>query len=355
VITVTQTAESSKYPTDLTTNTTGNMITRNVILSYQDAQNLTGITVAAETWQFDYQADISAHIAEIVDPTQEGTSAKHLTDSQAKVWQDHVEDEDVHVTASQKNDWDEHAAAVKGVNNLIINPKFQINQREKSGTVTLAAGEYGHDRWRGGADGCTYTFKVRAGRTVVTITAGSLEQEIYNKNIDIGNYTLSWTGTAQAQIDRGGYEASGITTSLGGANCVVEFGLGTVTYVQLEKGIVASPYQGRLHSEELSLCQAYTVAYIGGVGQLPTQQVTSGSWFATLPLPVEMMSSPVLESCGTVYHNRLGSDDPAVTLTLYTKSGPQMAVFTFEDPDARVNTGVLIFRGATNIILSAEL
>lgn len=111
VITVTQTAESSKYPTDLTTNTTGNMITRNVILSYQDAQNLTGITVAAETWQFDYQAEINTHINTIVDPAQEGTDPKHLTDSQAKIWQDHSGNADLHVTADQKTTWNAHVAS----------------------------------------------------------------------------------------------------------------------------------------------------------------------------------------------------------------------------------------------------
>lgn len=91
VISVTVTPESSKWATDLATNTTGNNITRNVILSYQDAKNLTGITVAAETWQFDYQAELNAHRELVVDPTSnDATVLKHLYNNQAKVWEDHV-------------------------------------------------------------------------------------------------------------------------------------------------------------------------------------------------------------------------------------------------------------------------
>jgi hypothetical protein len=149
VITVTQTAESSKYPTDLTTNTTGNMITRNVILSYQDAQNLTGITVAAETWQFDYQAEINTHINTIVDPAQEGTDPKHLTDSQAKIWQDHSGNADLHVTADQKTTWNAHVAsrsnphgvtkAQVGLGNLPNAKSNSINLNSSSTLATSAA------------------------------------------------------------------------------------------------------------------------------------------------------------------------------------------------------------------------
>jgi hypothetical protein len=149
VITVTQTAESSKYPTDLTTNTTGNMITRNVILSYQDAQNLTGITVAAETWQFDYQAEINTHINTIVDPAQEGTDPKHLTDSQAKIWQDHSGNADLHVTVAQKTNWNAHSAntanphgvtkAQVGLGNLPNAKSNSINLNSSSTLATSAA------------------------------------------------------------------------------------------------------------------------------------------------------------------------------------------------------------------------
>jgi hypothetical protein len=91
VIAITTTPETPKRKTNLGNNTTGNNITRNFMIAFQDAQNLTGVTVAAETWQFDYQAEFTDHKALVVNPYQDGSTKKHVTDSQAKVWQDHAE------------------------------------------------------------------------------------------------------------------------------------------------------------------------------------------------------------------------------------------------------------------------
>lgn len=64
VITVTTTPETPKRKTDLARNTTGNNITRNVMMQFQDAQALTGVSVSAETWQFDYTTWMTAKIEE---------------------------------------------------------------------------------------------------------------------------------------------------------------------------------------------------------------------------------------------------------------------------------------------------
>lgn len=62
VISVTTTPSTPKRKTDLATNTTGNNITRNVMMQFQDAQALTGVTISAETWQFDYTTWMVARI-----------------------------------------------------------------------------------------------------------------------------------------------------------------------------------------------------------------------------------------------------------------------------------------------------
>ncbi|WP_300674069.1 phage tail protein [Desulfoluna sp.] len=62
VITVTATPSTPKRKTNLGTNTTGNNITRNVMMRFQDAQALTGVSVSAETWQFDYTTWMVAKI-----------------------------------------------------------------------------------------------------------------------------------------------------------------------------------------------------------------------------------------------------------------------------------------------------
>nr|WP_321399362.1 phage tail protein [uncultured Desulfobacter sp.] len=131
VITVTVTPEAAKWATDLSSNTTGNNLTRNVILSYQDAQNLTGITVAAETWQFDYQAELNVHISHHANPDSSDAIMKHVTDADVKVWRDHIENETIHTSFpagtsmlfnqasapvgwTKKSDWADNASLIVG-------------------------------------------------------------------------------------------------------------------------------------------------------------------------------------------------------------------------------------------------
>lgn len=144
------------------------------------------------------------------------------------------------------------------VRNKIINGNFDINQRAVSGTVTLAAGVYGHDRFKAGAGGCTYTFATALNVTTLTITAGTLVQVIEGLNLTSGTYTLSWTGTATARIDAGAYSGSGVTgTAVGGTNQSIEFATGTVSMVQYEFGSVATPFEHRPYGMELGLCCRY--------------------------------------------------------------------------------------------------
>ena len=149
------------------------------------------------------------------------------------------------------------AGSVTG-KNKIINGNFLINQREVSGTVTLAHGVYGHDRFKGGSSGATYTFATSANVTTITITAGSLIQVVEGSNLQSGTHVLSWTGTAQGKIGGGSYAASGVTgTATGGSNLSIEFNTGTISKVQLEEGSTATAFDHRLVGHELVLCQRY--------------------------------------------------------------------------------------------------
>jgi len=142
--------------------------------------------------------------------------------------------------------------------NVIINGNFSINQRVVSGTVVLTAGSYGHDRWKAGASGCTYTFATSNNITTLTISAGSLIQVIEGNNLVSNTYCLSWSGTAQGKIGAGSYGASGITGSAtGGTNLNIEFGTGTLSLVQLEKNLAPTPFEHRFFADELRLCQRY--------------------------------------------------------------------------------------------------
>jgi hypothetical protein len=135
---------------------------------------------------------------------------------------------------------------------LLINSSFAINQEEVTGTVVLLAGEYGHDQWRAGAGGCTYTFATSLNITTITISAGTLEQPIDGLNLQSDDYILSWQGTAQGQIDGGGFAVSPvIETIVGGVDSIVEFGTGTLIIPKLEQGIIETDYIFKTFEEEL--------------------------------------------------------------------------------------------------------
>jgi hypothetical protein len=161
-----------------------------------------------------------------------------------------------------------NSGAVSGFRNRIINSNFLVNQRAVSGTVTLAAGAYGHDRWKAGAAGCTYTFAALSnGDVAITITAGSLMQVIEGSNVEGGAYTINNRGTAQVRYagsggtPTGSYAAVPVTTTslTGGGNLTVEFTTGTLDKAQVEPGTAATSYERRFYPSELALCRYYAI------------------------------------------------------------------------------------------------
>jgi hypothetical protein len=178
-----------------------------------------------------------------------------------------VEDIEARVTVNESDiatKLDKIQRAILGGGTL-INSTFPINQREVSGTVVLSAGEYGHDRWRAGSGGCTYTFATSLNVTTITISAGTLEQEIEGVNLQSDDYILHWSGTAQGQIDSGGFAVSPVTETLvGGVNSIVEFNTGTLIIPKLEIGTVATEFIPKTVAEELDECQYYFSKGIDG-------------------------------------------------------------------------------------------
>jgi len=197
-----------------------------------------------------------------------------------------------------------------GFRNRIINGGFAVNQRAVSGTVVLGAGVYGHDRFKGGASGCTYTFLTSNNVTTLTISAGSLQQVIEGANLDTGTYCLSWTGTSTGKIGAGAYSASGVTGSItGGTNTTIEFSAGTLSRPQLTPGTVATPFEARPIGTELALCQRYyqrnSSTFAAGVAWPSTSSTyafsraynTSGSTNSVpifVQFPVQMRTPPTV-------------------------------------------------------------
>lgn len=186
------------------------------------------------------------------------------------------------------------ALAAAGIGrNRIHNGGFGINQRAQVSGGALAAGAYGHDRWKAGAGGCTYTFAQTQPSTVITITAGTLQQVIEALTVEGGSYTLSWLGTATARINAGSYLASPVTVTGLAANTAitVEFNTGTADRAQLEPGSVASVFARRSYRYELAECQRFYC-----VGQVFTYGygITNTNVGQTITFPVQMRAAPTV-------------------------------------------------------------
>jgi hypothetical protein len=205
------------------------------------------------------------------------------------------------------------AVGFYGFKNRIIDGGFIINQRVYTSGTSLSAGSYGHDRWKAGSGGGTYTFTQGSlgVNTTVTITAGTLVQVIEGCNLaEGGTYVLSWTGTAQGRLNGGTYGSSGTVTVTGwtaGANLSVEFNTGTLGSVQLEAGSTATSFDYRPYGTELMLCQRYFYAYsnTGLSDQSYAFSPYSPATYTSLPnssasipfyLPVTMRSAPTVSA-----------------------------------------------------------
>lgn len=162
-------------------------------------------------------------------------------------------------TAGQKINSNFQSLLVRAApKSLIINGDFSVNQREVSGVVTLTPGEYGHDRFKAGSSGCTYTFGSAGGITTINITAGTLTQIIETNNNPALTVSLSWAGTTQGRVNGGVYSDSGISeTTIGGSNTIVEFNIGSLSHVQLEISDVATDFEFVHPDDQLARCKRY--------------------------------------------------------------------------------------------------
>jgi hypothetical protein len=190
------------------------------------------------------------------------------------------------------------AAAANNVGrNGLHNPRFSINQRGYVSAAALGAGAYGHDRWKAGAGGCTYTFTQSQPGTTITITAGSLQQIVEAMAVEGGTYTLSWTGSAQGRINAGAYAASPVTAAGLAVNTAitVEFNAGTLAGVQLEIGSVATPLEKPDPQQDLAKCQRfYQLVPIDWAGVV----TASAGYRVASPFIVSMRTTPAVSLFG---------------------------------------------------------
>jgi len=192
------------------------------------------------------------------------------------------------------------AASFKAFRNLIRNADFRINQRGVSGTVTLAAGAYGHDGVKAGASGATYTFAESGLDVTLTISAGSIVLPIEYNLIEGGVYRVSHQGTAQARVwqgssPSGSYAAAPFSTASLSAvtRTNVEFGVGTVKLPQFELGTSETAFERRPYWMELAFCQRYyyrrtSASAVSDIVCFASAYAGGSVWAKLFDLPVEM-------------------------------------------------------------------
>ena len=242
--------------------------------------------------------------------------------------------------------------------NRLIDAGFIINQRVYTSGTSLSSGSYGHDRWKGGGSGGTYTFTQGSLGVpiVVTITAGSIQQVIEGCNVaEGGTYVLSWTGTAQGRFNGGSYGASplAVTGVTAGANLTIEFNTGTLSYPQLEVGSTATSFDYRPYGTELQLCQRYyrpiaNSACVAGGATGVTMQATH----------IGMRASPVYYSATNIgvtdgYSQNATSTTSTIGINGNTADYGSLAIGSFSG----LVTGKIYWNqpGTSNIFANAEL
>lgn len=250
-------------------------------------------------------------------------------------------------------------AAVLGLRNRIDNGNFVVNQRAVSGTVTLAPGAYGHDRWRAGAGGCTYTFSRAQGIVTLTISAGSLLQVIDGVSSLQGtnNYVTSWVGTAMGRYGANAYAPSGFfITLVADSGPYLEFGIGTLSRVQVELGTVATPYEVRNYADELARCRSYYVVKVfphntpAGIGQA----FTTGQAYIQVSMTETMRTPPTVSITGNFA--RLGGEVVSAPAGIgYGPAGVSFSVTWSSTPFVAGNAVLLAATGTVTISLSSDL
>jgi len=198
-------------------------------------------------------------------------------------------------------------AAIPGAS-YADNGGFAINQRTYVSGTALAASAFGHDRWKAGSGGGTYTFAAGSGPSrTITITAGTLQQIVEGASIAGGTYTLSWTGTAQGRVGAGSYAASPVTVSgiVAGANTTIEFNAGTLAQVKFESGSTATPWVANSARMDLANCQRFYQS--GSVRVASYANAASAVMGHSQGLLVAMHHVPTITPTFTVQTNGTGS------------------------------------------------
>ncbi len=224
--------------------------------------------------------------------------------------------------------------------NRVINGNFAFNQRGYASGGALASNAFGHDRWRDGAGGSSYTFTQASQSpgsahtidTLVTITSGQLTQPV--EITEGGTFVLTWQGTSIANLSgtsgitgpSTGLTSPAVVTLPAGVTVYVNFGPGTLGLVQLETGTTPTPFERRPISVEIALCFRYYFQTIGAAVYILQMNgysdAANRSFVSAYLLPVPMRATPTMGLIGTYTTNNCNAPSigagNAISFVFYT-------------------------------------
>lgn len=153
--------------------------------------------------------------------------------------------------------------------NRLVNAGFAVNQRAFAGGA-LAAGRYGHDRWKAGAAGCDYTVDggmvvLKGGALVQIMEAPDLAGRIVTVSVEDPDAGLSVDVGGAAGVIKAGDGRRGVRLAIPESETghvavsLSPEGAGSVTFARpkLETGEAATGFEARAFPDELNICERY--------------------------------------------------------------------------------------------------
>jgi hypothetical protein len=248
------------------------------------------------------------------------------------------------------------ATITRSFHNLLINGSFGINQRGFAGGA-LTAGDYGHDRWKAGDFGATYT--VTDG--VLSLTAGSIVQvveapRLAGKTVTLFAAVSSGTVTGSVAGVSGTLPLTVTVPTAATGDINVELsGAASLTDVALIKGNAPTEYPCRQIAEELALCQRYYWRSQFGSATIRGISAVAGAYksVANISLPVTMRAVPSLSVEGPWAFYLSGSYVEGAT-EAYSLSR-SMAYVSVSNSNNDNNSNYVLRTNFNEVIADAEL
>jgi hypothetical protein len=255
---------------------------------------------------------------------------------------------------------------------LIVNGDFQINQRAFAGGA-LAAGAYGHDRWKAAAGGASWSV---AGLTV-TLASGTLEQVVESAmwgyaNLASTQVTVSLEAPSADLTVTFGSASGTITAGSGRRSLTLTTGAGdtgnlalriakasgsgvSFARVKLEVGASATGWQARALSDELVAARRYYQVFgSGGVGANRSVGTQHGMGFG---FQAAMRTTPSITLSASAITAMPGINDLTITsiasVALATTTGCYLELVSAQTAPATVY--VLLWKDTNKLAASAEL